>query len=93
LRFTIVGMHEGVCPSCQGTEIYAARDGVDIGEFGAVGLRPNLDLNFRGAVALHQTHHLWAYLCSACGLVEFRLHDPTAVEFVKQHWVRVTAKS
>jgi hypothetical protein len=86
-------MHEGVCPSCQGTEIYAARDGVDIGEFGAVGLRPHLELDFHGAVALHQTFQFWAYHCVACGLVEFRLLDPAATAFVKQHWVRVTGKS
>ena len=46
-------MHEGVCPSCAGTEICAARNGVDSGECGAVGLRPHLELGFRGAAAVH----------------------------------------
>jgi len=82
-------MHEGVCPSCAGTEIYAARNGVDFGEYGAVGLRPHLELGFRGAVALHQSHQVWSYVCAACGLLEFRLLEPAGIEFVKQNWGRV----
>ena len=87
---TIVGMNEGVCPSCQGTEIYAARNGIDLGEFGAVGIRPHLELGFRGAAGLHQSHDFWAYLCADCGLVEFRLHEATGLDFVRKNWMRVT---
>lgn len=87
---TIGGMHEGVCPSCTGTEIYTARNGVALGEYLVTGLRPHLEPSFRGAVRLHQTSDFWAYLCAGCGLVEFRLHDAPALEFVRQNWVRVT---
>lgn len=90
---TILGMRDGVCPSCNGTEIYAARNGVDFGEFGAVGLRPHLELGFRGAVSLHQSHEVWAYVCAECGLFEFRLHEPAGIEFVRQNWVRVSRPS
>jgi hypothetical protein len=83
-------MHEGVCPSCSGTEIYAARNGVALGEYLVVGLRPHLEPGFRGAVGLHQSHDFWAYLCAACGVVEFRLREPAGIEFVKQNWTRVS---
>lgn len=82
-------MREGTCPSCGGTEIYAARNGVALGEFATVGLRPNLDPGFRGAVRPYASDQFWAYLCAACGLVEFHLHDEGGVEFVRQNWARI----
>jgi hypothetical protein len=82
-------MHEGVCPSCTGTEIYAARNGVALGENLYVGLRPHLEPGFRGAVRLHQSDQIWSYVCATCGLMEQRLHDPAAVEFIRATWVRV----
>lgn len=83
-------MNGGTCPSCGGTEVYAARNGVALGEYAAVGLRPHFETGSVVAVRQHPSDQFWSYLCAACGLVEFRLHDPAAVEFVRQHWVRVT---
>lgn len=82
-------MREGTCPSCGGTEVYAARNGVALGEHATVGLRPDLAPGFRGAVRLHPSEQFWAYLCAACGLVEFHLHDEAAVAFARQNWARI----
>ena len=82
-------MRSGNCPSCGGTEIYAARNGVALGEFASVGLRPHREPGFTGAVRPYPSDHFWSYLCAACGLVEFRLHDEAGVEFVRQNWARI----
>ena len=82
-------MHDGTCPSCQGTEVYAARNGLALGENVRVGLRPHIDKGFRGAIRTHLTDDVWTYACASCGLVELRIHDPVATEFVRQRWVRV----
>ena len=82
-------MHDGTCPSCRGTEVYAARNGLDLGEGLRVGLRPHVEPGFRGAFALHQTDGVWTYTCATCGLTELRVHDPTALDFIRQRWVRV----
>lgn len=83
-------MHGGTCPSCGGREIHASRNGVALGEYTSVGLRPHVDTGFRGGIRPYPSDQFWAYLCATCGLVEFRLHDPGAVEFARQHWMRVT---
>lgn len=84
-------MRNGHCPSCGGTEIYAARNGLGFGDATYVHLRPQLPEGFRGAAIPHCTNEVWAYLCAGCGLVEHRLHDDAAAEWVKQNWVRVQA--
>lgn len=82
-------MRDGTCPGCGGTEIYAARNGLSIGEGTYANIRPHLDPDFRGAAVPYRSNELWAYLCAACGLTEHRLHDPAALEFVRANWTRV----
>lgn len=82
-------MRNGTCPSCGGTEIYAARNGFGFGDGAWVGIRPQLTDDFRGAAPVHRTRDVWSYLCGACGLTEHRLHDPAALEFIKANWTRV----
>ena len=82
-------MRDGTCPACGGTEIYAARNGIALGEYAHVGLRPHVDPGFRGMLQQHQTEGMWSYLCAGCGLVEFRLQDPLAVDFARANWTRV----
>ncbi|QYG95072.1 hypothetical protein HC251_23330 [Iamia sp. SCSIO 61187] len=83
-------MRSGTCPKCGGTEVYAARNGLGLGEHSRVGLRPHIEPGFRGALVPHQTNDLWHYLCAACGYTEAYLHDDQAMAFVRQRWVRVT---
>jgi hypothetical protein len=84
-------MHTGTCPSCDSTEIYAARNGLGFGEGAYVGIRPHIPDDFRGAASLHRTKDVWSYLCASCGLIEHRLHDRAALDFVEATWTRVAA--
>jgi predicted nucleic-acid-binding Zn-ribbon protein len=86
-------MDEGTCPSCGGTEIYASRNGIVVGETYLVALRRNVPLDFRGSAQNHQTDGFWAYVCAACGLIEYRLLDVAAIDWVRQNWSRVTTTS
>jgi hypothetical protein len=81
-------MRDGICPKCQGTEVYAARNGFV--EF-RLPIRPHLEPGYRGVAPTHLTEDLWWYVCATCGLSEAYLHDPAAIDFVRQRWVRVTA--
>jgi predicted nucleic-acid-binding Zn-ribbon protein len=83
-------MRSGTCPKCGGTEVHAARNGLSIGEYHRVSIRPHAADGFRGALVSHQTNDLWHYLCAACGFSETYLHDEEAMAFVRQRWVRVT---
>lgn len=83
-------MRSGTCPKCQASEVYAARNGLVLGDTNRTGLRPHLEPGFRGAARIHQTDGLWHYVCATCGYVEAYLHDEAAVAFVRQSWVRVT---
>ena len=82
-------MRDGICPKCRGTEVYAARNGLGIGDGFVVGLRPHLEPGFRGAVRPHQTNDVWNYCCAACGYVETYLIDPAGMAYVRQSWPRV----
>lgn len=82
-------MRDGTCPSCSGTEVYAARNGLGLGGGHRVGIRPHIEPGFRGAVVPHQTEDVWSYTCGTCGLTELRVHDPAALDFIRQRWVRV----
>jgi len=83
-------MRSGTCPKCSGTEVYGARNGLSIGEYFQVGIRPHLEDGFRGVAATHRTNDLWHYICATCGYSETYLHDDAAMAFVRQRWVRVT---
>jgi hypothetical protein len=82
-------MRDGTCPKCRGTEVYAARNGLGLGEGWEVGLRPHLEPGFRGAVMRHRTNDVWNYCCAACGYVETYLIDAAGIGFVRQSWARV----
>lgn len=84
-------MRDGTCPACGGTEIYAARNGVALGELASVGLRPDVEPGFHGAVRQYPSDGFWSYLCAGCGLVEFHLHDDTGIDFARRHWTRVAS--
>jgi predicted nucleic-acid-binding Zn-ribbon protein len=80
-------MRRGTCPKCNGSEVYAARNGVNADH--RVGIRPHVEPGFRGMLVPHQTQELWNYLCGACGYVEAYLIDDAALGFVRQKWLRV----
>ncbi|HEX7135310.1 MAG TPA: hypothetical protein VF228_22235 [Iamia sp.] len=82
-------MRSGTCPKCAGTEVYAARNGLSIGQHYKVGLRAHIEPGFRGTMVPHQTNDLWTYICATCGFSETYLHDEAAMAFVRQRWVRV----
>lgn len=86
-------MQNGTCPSCGGAEVYAARNGLGLGEGGGdkVAIRPHIEPGFRGVAPRHVSDGVWTYLCAGCGLVEVRVHDPAAVDFARQRWLRVQA--
>lgn len=83
-------MRTGTCTSCGGTEVYAAKNGLGLGEGTKIAIRPQVEPGFRGVVSRHVTEDVWTYTCAGCGLTEIRVHDPAAIEFIRQRWVRVT---
>jgi predicted nucleic-acid-binding Zn-ribbon protein len=82
-------MRTGTCPKCAGTEVYAARNGLSLGEGAKVQIRQQMDPGFRGMAARHVTDDVWVYACAACGYTETYVHDPAAIEFIRQRWVRI----
>lgn len=82
-------MRSGTCTSCGGSEVYAARNGLSLGEGAKVQIRPQLEPGFRGVMPRHVTDDVWVYVCAACGSTETYVHDPAAIEFIRQRWVRV----
>jgi predicted nucleic-acid-binding Zn-ribbon protein len=83
-------MQNGTCPTCGGTEVYAARNGLGIGESSdKVAIRPHMEPGFRGMVQRHVSDGVWSYTCASCGLTEIRVHDPAAIDFIRQRWIRV----
>lgn len=82
-------MRSGTCPKCSGTEVYAARNGLGLGEGAKVQVRPHLETGFRGVAPRHVTDDVWVYVCAGCGFSETYVHDPAAIAFVRQRWVRV----
>lgn len=82
-------MQDGTCSSCGSGEVYAARNGLGFGDASNVAIRAHMEDGFRGSLPRHLTKDLWTYCCAGCGLVEVRVHDPGAIEFVCRSWVRV----
>ncbi len=82
-------MRSGTCPKCSGTEVFAARNGLGLGDGYRVGIRPNLEPDFRGAARPHLTSDVWAYVCAGCGYTETYVHDAAAIDFIRRTWVAV----
>jgi len=82
-------MRRGICPQCDGSAVYAARNGLGLGTGSRVGLRPHIEPEFRGAAVPHQTEDLWHYVCAACGYVETYVIGDQALAFVRRNWAPV----
>ena len=82
-------MRRGTCPKCDGSEVYASRNGLGLGSGSRVGLRPHIEPGFRGMLVPHQTEDVWHYACAACGYVETYVIGEQALAFVRQSWAPV----
>jgi len=67
--------------------VRAARNGIE-GEGAFTLFRGHLDAGARGGVRTYRGE-LWTYLCLSCGRVEWKVHDPQTMAFVREHWIPV----
>jgi hypothetical protein len=85
-------MRSGVCPRCNGDEVYGSQQGLPLAGGHQVTLQAHVDEGFRGIRPWHRTTGLFEYVCAGCGYVEVHLLDPDAIAFVRRNWVRVVRR-
>jgi hypothetical protein len=82
-------MRDGRCPKCGHLTVRAARNGLQLGENYAIGVRPHRNPNEQGVFRAQRTEDLWTYACTTCGYLELHLLDQEALAFVRERWLEV----
>ncbi|QLY28668.1 hypothetical protein [Nocardia huaxiensis] len=82
-------MRHGHCPKCSASTVYAAQNGLRLGEHPHAVLMPHTGPGFRGMVQGHNTTGLWQFVCTTCGYLETYVLDPAAIGFIQQRWTPV----
>jgi predicted RNA-binding Zn-ribbon protein involved in translation (DUF1610 family) len=82
-------VRNGRCPTCGSTTIRAARNGLQLGENYAIGIRPHRAPDEQGVFRAHRTEDIWAFVCTTCGALELYVIDEQALAFIRERWVEV----
>lgn len=90
-RNTRSAMRDGVCPRCEGTEVYGAANGLAIGDDTMTAVHAHIEPGFRGMRPRARTQ-LHQFACASCGLLELHLLDPAGIDFIRANWVRVVGR-
>ncbi|KAA1421400.1 hypothetical protein F0U44_03625 [Nocardioides humilatus] len=80
-------MHNGICHRCGAATVRAAANSLS-SQSTHTTMWPPHQPGVRGIFKAN-LGQVWQYVCTTCGVMEWRIHDPATIAWINANWVAV----